>query len=458
MQAAYLIFLTVAVVLMVSFPKRTLWTFNTFVRPHLSKAVNHGVYYFRRVVLSESAEQARRQHYAGHAERVADRKLRKDLPNVVVANSNLNKYTETFVRRHIEALRNAGYYVHQLYGGDLPTLEVRQGSLLSNSKAWNAFYSWAQTFLDLEPRYFERKAFKNYLSRNNITLVLAEFGPCAAQVLDLCEEADVPLIPVFHGYDAHNKAIVQANLEQYNGLFRTSSQIVCVSDDILNTLVGLGAPREKLVHLPCGFDASRFTYSDHSSNGPVFLAVGRFAETKAPHLTILAFHEVLKSIPEARLVMIGKDGGGELFEACHILVRALGMNDRVIFKGILSSDGVLEEMRNARVFVQHSVTTPLNGDREGTPVSVMEAMAIGLPIIATRHAGIAELIEDGLSGVLVSEFDYRSMAMEMVRICQSDELVFTFGQEAAKRIRQVERVMNSDLILADLVEKHRKRL
>lgn len=456
MQAALLTLLTVAVIALAVFRQRTLWAFRTFLRPHLSMALNYVVYLFRRCVVLDSAEKARREHHAGYAERQADSRLRKELPNVVVANSNRDKYTETFVRRHIEALRTAGFYVHQLYGGDLPTVEVRQGSLLSNSAAWLAFYGWVEAFFDLPSGHFARRAFKSYLVQNRIGLVLAEFGPCAAQVFDLCEEADVPIIAVFHGYDAHHQATVHSNLERYQGLFRSAAEIICVSDDILKKLLSLGAPAEKLVHLPCGFDASRFTYSDHSSNGPAFLAVGRFAETKAPHLTILAFNEVLRSIPEAQLVMIGKDGGGELFEACHILVKALGIDDRVFFRGILSSDGVLDEMRKARVFVQHSVTTPLNGDREGTPVSVMEAMAVGLPIISTRHAGIAELIEDGISGVLVDECNHLAMSQEMVKICLSDELVFTFGQEAAKRIKRLDRVMNSDRILAEIVENCRK--
>ena len=64
----------------------------------------------------------------------------------------------------------------------------------------------------------------------------------------------------------------------------------------------------------------------------IFLSVGRFAETKSPHLTILAFHEVLKSIPDAEFRMIGKDGGGGLFEACHILVKALNIEEKVFFR------------------------------------------------------------------------------------------------------------------------------
>jgi glycosyltransferase involved in cell wall biosynthesis len=87
----------------------------------------------------------------------------------------------------------------------------------------------------------------------------------------------------------------------------------------------------------------------------------------------------------------------------------------------------------------------------------MEAMSCGLPIIATRHAGIAELIEHGCSGILVEEYDYKTMASEMLQICQSDELVFTFGKQASKQIRNHQLVMNSDQLLAEIVEKYRNK-
>lgn len=451
------VFIALVVAFSLMMRKRLLWAYRVFARPMLSRVANYAVFYFRRFILFQSAEKARRAEYAPYAKQQADLRLRKSLPNIVVANSNRDKYTETFVRRHMDGLRANGFYVHQLYGGNLPTAEARSGVLLSNSSAWRNFYSWIEAFFDLPAHHFERRAFKNYLRKHNIKLVVAEFGTCGAQIYDLCEEAKVPLVVIFHGYDAHHQRFITENRLEYAGLFNSAVQLLCVSKDIKNALAQMGAPEEKLVHLPCGFDAEMFTYSNHAANPAVFLAVGRFAETKAPHITIHAFNEVLRSIPNATLVMIGKDGGGELFEACHILVRSLGIEDKVLFKGVLTSKQVLHEMQRARVFVQHSVTTPLHHDREGTPVSVMEAMACGLPIVATRHAGIAELIEHGYSGILVEEYDYKAMAAEMLRICQSDELVFTFGKQAAERIQDNHLVMSSDQLLADIVEKNRNK-
>jgi glycosyltransferase involved in cell wall biosynthesis len=92
-------------------------------------------------------------------------------------------------------------------------------------------------------------------------------------------------------------------------------------------------------------------------------------------------------------------------------------------------------MKQSRVFVQHSLTTPLNGDKEGTPVAVMEAMASGMPIVTTRHAGILDLMDHGVTGLLVDEYDWKAMSEEMIRLASNDELANKLGQAASSRIQ-----------------------
>lgn len=237
-------------------------------------------------------------------------------------------------------------------------------------------------------------------------------------------------------------------------MFDYASKIICVSNDILKKLTSLGAPVHKLMYLPCAFDLKKFKYLDHSQNAPIFLSVGRFSETKSPHLTILAFNEVLKEIPNAQLIMIGKDGGGELFEACHILVRALQIEKSVIFKGICTPEEVLEQMNKARIFVQHSLTTPLNGDKEGTPVAIMEAMASGLPVISTLHAGIEELIVPGENGFLVAEYDFLNMAKMMIAVVKDDALVKQIGLNAATSILNNKLIIDNNEYLLKVVNEY----
>lgn len=442
--------------------KRVFWWTKYVIYPNFldyifiklpSKIINYSIYYFRILLLRETPIQARREHYADYIKEKEDINNKVLQPNVAFVSANKNKYTETFLNQHEQYLIDGGYYLHRFYGGYLPTVEVKRGMLLSSNESFSKFMEWKSAFFDLDKDENLKKAFSNYLINNNINIVIAEFGQSGAEISELCEEVGVPLLVVFYGYDAHHKKVIEVYLDKYKKMFNYASTIIGVSKDIVNKLETLGAPKNKLVYLPCAIDTNRFTYSDHSKNDSIFLTVGRFAETKSPHLSILAFNEVLKEIPNAKLIMIGKDGGGELFEACVILVKALKIENSVIFKGICSPDEVKNYMKLARVFVQHSVTTPLNSDKEGTPVAIMEAMASGLPVISTKHAGIEELIVSGENGYLVEEYDYLQMAKLMIKVCQNDDLVDQIGQKAYTSILENELISNNKNLFLDQVNK-----
>ena len=141
-----------------------------------------------------------------------------------------------------------------------------------------------------------------------------------------------------------------------------------------------------------------------------------------------------------------------MFEACLILTKALGLENRVEFKGTLGHEEVAREMRRARVFIQHSVTTPEHGDMEGKPVAVMEAMASGLPVVSTRHSGIVELIEHEITGLLVAEYDIGAMAAAMIRLAQDDDLVRQIGQKASVFIHHHPLISRHVEILEEIID------
>lgn len=414
------------------------------LRYFFSRLVNYSIYYFRKFLLGWSEERNRGKYYASWLARYR----KKQNGTIAIVNLNYDKYTETFVKGHHEQLPfRCEYY----YGTPFPLIHAVDGNLISGypvlQKVKQCYrFMFSQEEEALLIRHFHQK---------KISLILAEFGTTGALVAPVAAATGIPLIVIFYGYDAWHQQITQENQDKYRFMFDTACCVIGVSQDICQQLARLGCPPDKIRYLPCYLHSDLFAYSDHSSNPPVLLSVGRFAETKAPHLTILAFYEAQKKIPEARLIMIGKDGGGDLYEACHILARGLGIEHKVLFAGIQPHDKVAAFMRQARVFVQHSVTTPLYHDKEGTPVAVMEAMASGLPVVATRHAGIAELIEHNVTGILTEEYDYLSAAHAMIRLCQDDELVRTMGKAAAERIRLNKLISGHIEVLSDIIRQHR---
>ncbi|TIW49178.1 MAG: glycosyltransferase family 4 protein, partial [Mesorhizobium sp.] len=115
------------------------------------------------------------------------------------------------------------------------------------------------------------------------------------------------------------------------------------------------------------------------------------------------------------------------------LVEQENLADRVIFHGYRSTEFVQGMMQNAAVFVQHSVTAR-NGDMEGLPVSILEAMASALPVVATRHSGIPEAVVDGETGVLVEEHDIKSTAEALASLLADTRRAARMGDAGRRRV------------------------
>jgi glycosyltransferase involved in cell wall biosynthesis len=412
----------------------------------LSHTVNWGIYYYRVHIKKENRRLALREFYDEQTFGKIPKRV-QELTPIALVNRNADKYTETFVRRH---LRELPFDTLFYFGADsyFPMYGFI-GRLLPWRGWWLKILSYHEARMGLPDGFHRQKAWQRDLLRNNVRLVLAEFGTTGAAVAPACRDLGIPLVVIFHGYDAHNKDIVEEHKAGYEYMFKTADILIGVSQDIIGKLELIGAPKEKLRYLPCGINMDLFCYSNHRDRPPIFLCVGRFAETKSPHLSILAFHKVSQVLPEARLVMIGKKE--DLYETCLILVKSLRLEQKVTFTGQLSPEEVSEHMRDARVFIQHSLTTPQHGDKEGTPVSIMEAMASGMAIVATRHAGIGEMISNEDTGLLVEEYDVNNMAAQMLTLALDDDLVEHLGRNASQSIYGHPLIRHNIKVLSDII-------
>jgi colanic acid/amylovoran biosynthesis glycosyltransferase len=365
--------------------------------------------------------------------------------NICVIHPTKFAYSETFIHNHIHFLPAN---VHALYGG-LMSGEMRVSSDLKSEqllvppfyrraeKLKNLFlrfgkYADDQTQNDLSKKLSPVSTWylSKYFIKNKIHAVLAEYGPTGTAVMEACRKAGVPLIVHFHGYDAHLNDLTDAYSRLYRKMFFQAGAIVAVSRKMEKQLIKLGAPPEKIHYNVCGIEMTLFKATDPGKNPPHFLAVGRFVDKKAPYLTILAFKELLNHFPSARLVMVGD---GPLLETCIHLSKALNLSNSIEFTGPLKHDQVAMLMQKSRAFVQHSVT-PGSGDSEGTPVSLLEACASGLPIISTRHAGIKDIIIENKIGFLVDEFDIQQMTKHMIALAQQPELALDLGKNGRSHI------------------------
>lgn len=346
--------------------------------------------------------------------------------------STVDAYSETFIHAHIKSMP---FDSHVIYGSNLGNYRV-----VDDDRAlapwWVPRAIVKRPILSRAGQYFwsnfSKKGLERFLKKNKISVVLAESGLIGVNVMDTCQELKLPLIVHFHGKDAYDQQLLASSGKHYPELFNIASDVVGVSKSMIQQLIGLGAPLEKIHYNPYGVDLTLFYGADPSESPPTFIAVGRFVDKKAPHLTLLAWANVAKEIPNAKLLMIGD---GALLESCRLLASALNVQHCVVFLGVLSHQDVASAMRNARAFVQHSVR-PSYGDSEGTPVAILEAGAAGLPVIATRHAGITDVIIEGETGFLVDELDVNGMSDYMLKLAQNNVLAAQMGQAARKRIME----------------------
>ena len=268
-------------------------------------------------------------------------------------------------------------------------------------------------------------------------VVLAEFGFEAVRVMEACRWSGVPLVVHFRGSDASARTRIGLLAHRYRRLFTIAGGVIVKSRPMVERLAELGASRDQILISPSGADAALFHGSQPQAASPVLLAVGRFVAKKGPLLTLQSFHRCLQrwngnGAEDPMLWMVGE---GPLLSEARRFVDQSGMENSVVFVGACSQQEVAERMRQVRAFVQHSLVAS-DGDSEGNPVAVMEAQLSGLPVIATRHAGIPEVVLDGETGVLVAEGDVDAMADAMLTLLEKPMLAQQFGQAGQKRARE----------------------
>lgn len=349
-------------------------------------------------------------------------------PKVCIVTPNRNAYSETFIRAHIERLPTDVMVIYGNWewqtedGENIPPID-----LLSRGIRY-----LLRTFVGIPQTYFSSRSLAHFIKSKNIKAVLAEYGTTGVNVMRGCKLARVPLVVHFHGFDAHDQRVLERYEQEYRKMFQIASAIIVVSREMGKQLLNLGAPENKVFYNPCGVDVEIFKGADPASSPPVFISVARFADKKAPYLTLLSFEKVLREFPSARLIMVGD---GPLMEASINISRVLKIDHAVEFCGVRSHTEVAEMLRKSRAFVLHSITTS-SGDREGTPVAVLEACASGLPVVSTRHAGIKDVIEDGENGFLVEERDIQGMAQKMLLLAKNPHLAAELGRKARERVKK----------------------
>jgi glycosyltransferase involved in cell wall biosynthesis len=225
--------------------------------------------------------------------------------------------------------------------------------------------------------------------------------------------------------------------------YRRASAITAPSQDLLDRAVRLGAPASRCAVVPYGVDPSTFRHIDNAGpllrkelglplNAPIIFAVGRMVYKKGFEYLVRAVPAILRQHPEARVVLAG---GGDLEDRLQSLVRQLGVEKSVIMPGWVTRDQMPLYFSGCDLFVLPSVVDQ-QGNVDGLPNTLLEAMASARPVVATNVAGIPLAVKDGDNGLLVPEKQPGELSSAINLLLDAPELRVQYGEAGRRRVEQ----------------------
>jgi colanic acid/amylovoran biosynthesis glycosyltransferase len=370
------------------------------------------------------------------------------------------KLSETFILNQICWFINKGIDVHIFAYNKSnenihhPTVQIYK--LMNRTSFWQRhnlfvfFLSLFRTIKYYNPllnAVFRNRCFSNsrlqaivngtlFASKGPFDAILSHFGPNGTTAVELRNigATNASILTFFHGYDV-TKFLQKASYDPYTDLKINGDLFLAVSRKIYCKLQELGFPIQNIVLHRMGIDLNKFTYRSHRvpfKGKVVIVAIGRLVEKKGFEYGLRAFAELQTSDLQPILQIAGD---GPLRTDLEKLAQYLGVEDSVEFLGWQPQENIQNLLANGQIFLAPSVTSK-DGDQEGIPVTLMEAMASGLPVVATSHSGIPELVAHGETGWLAPERDVDSLRACLQEVLDHPERAYVIAENARTSVQE----------------------
>lgn len=253
--------------------------------------------------------------------------------------------------------------------------------------------------------------FGAFFKEQNVVAIHAHQGKHSLEILPLAVHYNIPLIVHFRGRDSSTQTYkrFRENVLRYKDLVKHGAGYFAVCGFLAEELKKLGFPEKKIHVLYGGLDLNLYPFYERSlpKDGEIrILSVARLVEKKGFLTLLKAFQRIQDEFPRTTLHIIGK---GKDEEKIRLFIEENQLTDRVFLRGSMDSQQISRELRDAHLFCLASETSQ-DGDVEGIPNALKEAMASGLPVVSTFHGGIPELLEHKKTGYLVPEKDDLKLA------------------------------------------------
>jgi glycosyltransferase involved in cell wall biosynthesis len=343
---------------------------------------------------------------------------------LAIFSPSVSSYSETFIQEH-RRLNNGNI---AFYHGPMNNICLDgKGPLITYS--YKLFYRFIGDYLVNKELFDIKRALNKSFKREKVNSILIEYGTYAVDLMSVIDLTKFNTIVHFHGYDASVYKVLDQNKEKYIKLFNAVNYVIAVSKEMEHKLLEIGCPRNKLVYNVYGPSEKFYQIEPHFQNQN-FISIGRFVDKKAPYYLIYSMQKVVEKYPLSTIIIVGD---GMLMSSCENIVKLLKLEKNVFLVGKKTPFEIKELLNNAVALIQHSITAK-DGDKEGTPLSILEGMASSLPIISTFHAGISDVVEHAVNGYLVKEHDYTTMADHMCEILSDLEKAKKMGALGKEKI------------------------
>lgn len=273
----------------------------------------------------------------------------------------------------------------------------------------------------------------NVVDEEKPALIHGHFGLDSYRLIGLKNAYDLPLIVNFYGYDVLRLPKEFGWKRRYRKLAREGDLFFVGSKDMKENVNDLGFPKDKIRILKLGIDLSKIRFQKRkAAAGRNLMMVGRMVEKKGFKYAIQAI-KILKD--QGETFFLDLYGDGKLRNDLENIVKELNLEDQIAFHGQVKNEVVFEELYSHDLLLVPSVQAK-DGDREGIPQTTVEGMATGIPVIASDHAGLPELVIHNKTGLQVPERDPKALSEAIERYLSNDGLIPTISKNGRKRVEQ----------------------
>ncbi|MGA2585582.1 MAG: glycosyltransferase family 4 protein [Candidatus Aminicenantales bacterium] len=355
--------------------------------------------------------------------------------SILLLTPNWQAKSEVWIQYSIEANSDniACIVANNTQGNRYWRNQIRAVSLSGTDKLLNRML-WRAGF------YTQQKTLMREIRRKEVSRILCHYGTTAVNFFDVWNQTDKPLFVHFHGYDAtfnlcpdDNPDKLYHRTDYKDKLISISKHATCIANSHFTKklLISAGLPDERIVVKYLGVPIPQQTKNHIEKKEIHILQLGRLIDSKSPDRTIRAFEMARANGLKARLTIAGD---GPLRPMCELMRLRSPYKEDIFMPGAVTAQEAQELFFDADIYTQHNITGEITNQAESFGVTIIEAMAAGLPVLGTKSGAVPETVVDGETGILIEPGNVEAQAANMCLLARNVELRKKMGLAGRTRV------------------------